>query len=58
MCKRRLVSFKGECAYADGFGVSAADLDMSILRSFAAGRRNSVWQLGLWKERFGWVSWD
>ena len=49
MCKRRLVSFKGECAYADGFGVSAADLDMSILRSFAAGRRNSVWQLGLWK---------
>jgi len=34
------VNFKGECAWADGFDVAAAGLDMSTLRIFATGERN------------------
>jgi len=33
------VNFKGQCACADGFDVSAAGLDMSILRIVATGGR-------------------
>jgi hypothetical protein len=47
--KLRLLNFNWGWVSANGFGLAVC-LDVFILRTVAAGGRNSYWQLGLWEE--------